>query len=305
MKMQKKKKTKKRSDLTTVFLVLILLTGLSLLCYPPVSSWWNARIQSKAVASYDAAVAGMSQKDYAEYFAAAGKYNAAVAELGSKITLSDPKRVEGYEEVLSVGDTGIMGYVTIEKINVELPIYHGTGSDALSSGAGHLEGSSLPIGGESTHSVISAHRGLPSTTLFTHLDRLEKGDTFTITVLNRILTYEVDKISIVLPAAVSDLYIEEGKDYCTLLTCTPYSVNTHRLLVRGHRIDTDNSMHIRIMADAYKIDSVIAAPILAIPMLAAMLVWLLVSTRKATKKHRRKQEDHDLHKKGGISREEN
>ncbi len=262
----------------TILLAVVFLVGLSLLCYPSVSNWWNSRVQSRAVAAYDEAVANLTEKDYTAYWEAAAAYNEALYQVGSAAALVRPELVEGYEEALDVTGTGIMGYVTIDKLNVELPIYHGTSSRVLSSGAGHLEGSSLPIGGENTHSVISAHRGLPSAKLFTNLDQLEVGDTFTITVLNEVLTYEVDQISIVLPTEYENLYIEEGEDYCTLMTCTPYGINTHRLLVRGTRIETDR--HLRVSADAYKIDPLLVALFLAIPILLILLLVFLIRTRR-------------------------
>ena len=186
-----------------------------------------------------------------------------------------------------------MGYITIPRIGVELPIYHGTSDAVLQVAAGHLEGTSLPVGGESTHAVISAHRGLPSAKLFTHLDRLEVGDTFTITVLDRELTYEVDKISIVLPTEVDELKVVDGKDYVTLMTCTPYGINTHRLLVRGHRVETpDQYKHIRVTAEALKIEPIIVAPVMALPMLLILLIGMLLSTRKRKKT---RGEEHEKH----------
>lgn len=284
--MKKEKRSKRRKQIPTGFIVLIFFIGLGVLLYPSVSSWWNSKVQSTVVATYDESVASMSTADYSAYFEAAEAYNAALAELGSASALTEPDLVEGYEDLLDVTGTGVMGYITIEKINVELPIYHGTSSAVLAAGAGHLEGSSLPVGGESTHCVISAHRGLPSSTLFTNLDQLEVGDTFTITVLDQIFTYEVDLITIVLPTETENLYIEEGKDYCTLMTCTPYGINTHRLLVRGHRVDNASTSHIRVIAEAYKVDSIIVAPVVAVPLLLLLLIWLLVSTSRTGRKRR-------------------
>ena len=181
----------------------------------------------------------------------------------------------------------------VSKIGVELPIYHGTSDGVLQIAAGHLEGTSLPVGGESTHAVISAHRGLPSAKLFTNLDQLEVGDTFTITVLDRVLTYEVDKISIVLPTETDELKIAEGKDYVTLMTCTPYGINTHRLLVRGRRVETpDQYKHLRVTAEALKIEPIIVAPIMALPMLLILLIGMLISTRKPKKT---RGEEHEKH----------
>ncbi len=275
------KNKKKKSKLPVVILFVVLAAGVCLLLYPTVANWWNTKTMSKAVAGYDEAVAAMTEEDYEALFAAADEYNRKLYNIGSSSMLMNPEQLDGYEDILNVSGNGIMGYVTIDKINIELPIYHGTDASVLSSGAGHLQGSSVPVGGLNTHSVISAHRGLPSALLFTNLDQLEEGDTFTITVLNEVLTYEVDKISIILPTEYEDLYIEDGEDYCTLMTCTPYGINTHRLLVRGVR--TDNANHIRVTAEAFKINSLLVAPFLAIPMLAALFIWFMVTTRKHKK----------------------
>ncbi len=272
-----------KKHLSTILLVLVFLVGLSVLCYPSVSNWWNSRTMSKAVATYDEAVAALSAADYTEYFEAADAFNEAVRSAGSLSAISYPEQFTTYYSTLDITGTGIMGYITIDKINVELPIYHGTSASVLSAGAGHLEGSSLPVGGEGTHAVISAHRGLPSSMLFTNLDQLDIGDTFVITVLDQTLTYEVDQITIVLPTEIEDLYIEDGKDYVTLMTCTPYGINTHRLLVRGVRIETVESAKIKVSAEAYKLDPILVAPVLAVPMLVGLLVWLIVSTRRRKK----------------------
>ncbi|MCD7889275.1 MAG: class C sortase [Oscillospiraceae bacterium] len=273
-----KKKKKSRS---TGILVGILILGLAIAIYPTFSDWWNTRVQTRAVIDYDESVSTIDENEYEAYFEAAEAYNEAVRELGSSYAIVNYDELEGYEDLLDVTGTGIMGYITIEKINVMLPIYHGTSSAVLQAGAGHLEGTSLPIGGESTHSVISAHRGLPSASLFTNLDQLEIGDTFTITVLNEVLTYEVDQITIVEPTELEDIYIVDGQDYCTLMTCTPYGVNTHRLLVRGKRIATDAvKKTIKVTAEAYKIDSVIVAVCVAIPLIIILFILISLPVRK-------------------------
>ena len=218
----------------TILLVLIFFVGLAVMLYPTISDYINQRNQTRVVNSYAQQVDGLSDADYTAYFDAADVFNQEIAADPDALYHAD--RFSTYSTTLDVTGTGIMGYITIPRIGVELPIYHGTSDAVLQVAAGHLEGTSLPVGGESTHAVISAHRGLPSAKLFTHLDRLEVGDTFTITVLDRELTYEVDKISIVLPTEVDELKVVDGKDYVTLMTCTPYGINTHRLLVRGHRI---------------------------------------------------------------------
>ena len=277
-----------RKNLSTIILILIFLVGLSVMLYPSVSDAVNRKHQSRAVAGYAEKVEQLSDADYQTYFDAADAYNRQLNTTPN--AFYKPDLVSGYAQTLDISGTGIMGYITIPKISVELPIYHGTDEGVLQVAAGHLEGSSLPVGGAGTHAVISAHRGLPSAKLFTNLDELEVGDRFTITVLNRVLTYEVDQISIVLPTEVDQLLPTEGMDYVTLMTCTPYGINTHRLLVRGKRVETTESQkHIRVAADAFRIEPIIVAPILAIPMLLAALVGVLVAPhlRKRSKRRRK------------------
>ena len=277
-----------RKNLSTIIFILIFLVGLSVMLYPSVSDAVNRKHQSRAVASYAEEVEQLSDADYQTYFDAADAYNRQLNTTPN--AFYKPDLVSGYAQTLDISGTGIMGYITIPKISVELPIYHGTDEGVLQVAAGHLEGSSLPVGGAGTHAVISAHRGLPSAKLFTNLDELEVGDRFTITVLNRVLTYEVDQISIVLPTEIDQLLPTEGMDYVTLMTCTPYGINTHRLLVRGKRVETTESQkHIRVAADAFRIEPIIVAPILAIPMLLAALVGVLVAPhlRKRSKRRRK------------------
>lgn len=277
-----------RKNLSTIILILIFLVGLSVMLYPSVSDAVNRKHQSRAVAGYAEEVEQLSDADYQTYFDAADAYNRQLNTTPN--AFYKPDLVSGYAQTLDISGTGIMGYITIPKISVELPIYHGTDEGVLQVAAGHLEGSSLPVGGAGTHAVISAHRGLPSAKLFTNLDELEVGDRFTITVLNRVPTYEVDQISIVLPTEIDQLLPTEGMDYVTLMTCTPYGINTHRLLVRGKRVETTESQkHIRVAADAFRIEPIIVAPILAIPMLLAALVGVLVAPhlRKRSKRRRK------------------
>ena len=277
-----------RKNLSTIILILIFLVGLSVMLYPSVSDAVNRKHQSRAVAGYAEEVEQLSDADYQTYFDAADAYNRQLNTTPN--AFYKPDLVSGYAQTLDISGTGIMGYITIPKISVELPIYHGTDEGVLQVAAGHLEGSSLPVGGAGTHAVISAHRGLPSAKLFTNLDELEVGDRFTITVLNRVLTYEVDQISIVLPTEIDQLLPTEGMDYVTLMTCTPYGINTHRLLVRGKRVETTESQkQIRVAADAFRIEPIIVAPILAIPMLLAALVGVLVAPhlRKRSKRRRK------------------
>ena len=209
-----------KKNKSTIILILVFFVGLSVMLYPTLSDYVNQLHQSRAVATYAEDVDKLTDADYSAYFEAADAFNAQIA--ADPDALYFPSRFPAYENTLDVTGTGIMGYITIEKIGVELPIYHGTSDSVLQIAAGHLEGTSLPVGGKSTHAVISAHRGLPSAKLFTNLDRLEVGDTFTITVLDRVLTYEVDNISIVLPTETDNLKVVDGKDYVTLMTCTPY-----------------------------------------------------------------------------------
>ena len=259
--------------------------------YPTISDYINQHNQTRVVNSYAQQVDGLSDADYTAYFDAADVFNQKIAADPDALYHAD--RFSTYSTTLDVTGTGIMGYITIPRIGVELPIYHGTSDAVLQVAAGHLEGTSLPVGGESTHAVISAHRGLPSAKLFTNLDQLEVGDTFTITVLDRVLTYEVDKISIVLPTETDELKIAEGKDYVTLMTCTPYGINTHRLLVRGRRVETpDQYKHLRVTAEALKIEPIIVAPIMALPMLLILLIGMLISTRKPKKT---RGEEHEKH----------
>jgi len=268
-----------KKNKSTIILILVFFVGLSVMLYPTISDYVNQLHQTRAVANYAADVDKLSDADYTAYFEAADAFNAQIA--ADPDALYFPDRFPSYESTLDVTGTGIMGYITIEKIGVELPIYHGTSDAVLQVAAGHLEGTSLPVGGASTHPVISAHPGPPSAKLFTNLDQLEGGDTFTITVLDRTLTYEVDNISIVLPTETDSLKVSEGKDYVTLMTCTPYGINTHRLLVRGRRITTpDKLKHIRVTSDAIKIEPILTAPIMALPLLLVLLFWLLFAPRK-------------------------
>lgn len=277
------KKLRKRT-LSTILLIVGFLVGLSLLLYPTVSDYWNSMHQSRAITSYAEHVADIDDSLYESLWADAQAYNASLLEKADRFTLSDEDLAE-YEQMLAVPGTNVIGYIEIDKINCYLPIYHGTDDAVLQVGVGHLEGTSLPVGGASTHCVLSGHRGLPSAKLFTDLDQLEVGDTFVLYVLDETLTYEVDQIRIVEPTDLSDLAIEEGKDYCTLMTCTPYGINTHRLLVRGHRVENAAST-LRVPADAMQIEPATVAPLVAVPILILLLLGLLVKTRR--RRHSRK-----------------
>ena len=259
-----------------LLLVLMLFVGVCGLLYPSVSQYWNTRTQSRAVANYQDILASIKPEDYTAYFEAAHQYNQDLVALRSPLT--DYGQLTHYEDVLNVSGTGVMGFITISKIGIELPIYHSIRSEVLNIACGHLEGTSLPIGGESTHCVLSAHRGLPHAKLFTDLDKLELGDTFQITVLDQTITYQVDQIKVVRPDETNDVEIITGQDLCTLLTCTPYGINSHRLLVRGTRIE-NAAPKLYVTSNAYQIDSLVATPVVAAPILLVLLIVLMVKYR--------------------------
>ena len=268
----------KKGSFSTVILILVLVVGLSLLLYPTVADWWNDMHTTKAIEYYDSIMANMSNEDYSHLFEDAMAYNIALGQIDFPLMYYD--QVEGYYDLLEVTGTGVMGYINIPKIDVQLPIYHGTSEKVLQVAVGHVQGSSLPTGGESTHCVLSAHRGLPSARLFTDLNEMEVGDTFTLTVIDRLLTYQVDQILIVEPTDVEALYITEGEDHCTLVTCTPYGVNSHRMLVRGTRIENEKQYaNIRVTADATIIEPVLVAPFVAAPILLALFIVLMLPKR--------------------------
>ena len=262
----------------TIVLLISFLIGLSVLLYPTISSYWNSKTQTQAIVDYEAILKNYKPEDYSHIFEAAEAYNAALAALDDPFANRD--KVANYWTTLDVSGSGMMGYITVPKINQELPVYHGTGNDVLAVAVGHYYGTSLPVGGESTHCVVSAHRGLPTATLFTYLDRLEVGDTFYFTILDRTITYEVDQIRIVEPNDASLLKIVEGKDYCTLLTCTPYGVNTHRLLVRGHQVDATQIRKLYIANEAYRIEPLVVMPIVALPIIFVLLLYVVFAPVK-------------------------
>lgn len=268
-----------KKNLSSIILVVILIVGLSLLLYPSFSDYWNSFHQSRAIASYAQQVTQIDDTEYEKMWAQAEAYNQKLIEKENRFILTE-EDYEEYESVLNVGGTGIIGYIEIPDIKVSLPIYHGVDEAVLQIAVGHIEGSSFPVGGEGTHTVISGHRGLPSAKLFTNLDQLTEGDLFMLQVLDETLTYEVDQIRIVEPEDLTNLEIEEGKDLCTLVTCTPYGVNSHRLLIRGHRVANVDAKTIRVTADAIQIEPVLVAPIVAAPILLLLLIWLLIYYRK-------------------------
>ena len=268
---------------STILLFFIFFIGLSLLLYPTFADWWNSFHSSRAVASYVEQVANMDDAQYDEIWSAAWDYNRSLIDRPNDFLLSDEQR-ENYNALLDVGGNGIMGYIEIPKLDIVCPIYHGTDEAVLQIAIGHLDWTSLPVGGEGSHCVVSGHRGLPSARLFTDLDQMEEGDTFLLRVLDEVLTYEVDQILIVEPHETDELLIVEGEDLCTLITCTPYGINSHRMLVRGHRIATEEVKAIRrVTADAVQIEPVIVAPFVAAPMLLILLIALLIPRPKKRK----------------------
>ena len=265
-----------KRDKIGIILVLALFIGVCGLLYPSVSQYWNTKTQTRAVENYQDILNSLQKEDYDAFLLEAEEYNEALCQL--KEPLLDYRLLDGYDRILNINGNGIMGYIIIQKLGVELPLYHGISAEVLNIACGHLEGSSLPVGGESTHCVLSAHRGLPHAKLFTELDKMELGDTFQITVLDRTVTYQVDQIKVVRPDEIDDIQIQPGQDLCTLLTCTPYGINSHRLLVRGTRIENAPPA-LYVTSDAYRIDSLVATPVLAAPMLLILLIVLMVKYR--------------------------
>ena len=276
---------KKRNVISTAILVVLLLVGLSVMLYPTVSDWWNSRVQTSAIATYNQSVEQMDTGDKERLLMEAHSYNATLSHLTAPFT--NWEDAGNYGKILDISGTGIMGYISIPKIQVELPIYHGTSAEVLNVAVGHLQGSSFPVGGENTHAVISAHRGLPSAKLFSDLDQLVEGDTFTVTILDEVLTYEVEKIFIVKPDELDKLAIIPGGDYVTLMTCTPYGVNSHRLLVRAHRVDTVYPHNVKVAADAVQLDSMSVVPFIAAPLFVGLLVFWIVSSRQQKTRSRK------------------
>ncbi len=269
-----------KKHLSTIILVAVLIVGLSLLLYPTVSDYWNSLHHSKAIASYVDEISNLDSDIYEKLWSDAEDFNNNILQRKNVYLLSEEDK-QLYESVLDPAGNGIMGYVEIPSIGTSLPIYHTTEESVLQIGAGHMEWTSLPIGGINTHSVISSHRGLPAARLFTDLDKLATGDVFTLRVLNEILTYEVDQILIVKPNQTQALRIEEGQDLCTLVTCTPYGINTHRLLIRGHRIENPEDVsELHITADALQIKPMLIAPMVALPILLVLLTVLLIPKKK-------------------------
>ena len=270
---------KKKSSFVTAILIAAFFIGALLLLYPTISDFWNSFHQSRAIASYAEQVADLDENAYDRLWEDARIYNKTLGDRMNRFVMAEEQK-KAYAALLNIADNGVMGYIEIPKVRCNLPIYHGTDEAVLQVAIGHVPGSSLPVGGESTHCVLSGHRGLPSAKLFTNLDELETGDVFMLRVLDETLTYEVDQIRTVLPNELGDLAIVEGEDYCTLVTCTPYGINSHRLLVRGHRVENHaGASTIRVTADAMQIEPLQVAPLVAAPILVVKLVVVLIPHR--------------------------
>jgi sortase A len=266
-----------KKHLSSIILFLVFAAGLSIFLYPSISNYVNSKHQSHAIASYDEALAKLSTTDYTKFWTAAKEYNRQLADRSTDFNLTDSEMKE-YDSLLDPTGTGVMGHLEIESIGVDLPIYHGVTDSVLQVGIGHLPGSSLPTGGESTHCVLSGHRGLPSSKLLSDLDQMVVGDTFLIHIMDQTFAYQVDQINIVLPDETEGLAITKGMDYCTLVTCTPYGVNTHRLLVRGKRVDYKEESRLIVPADASKYSPLLIAPFLAIPILVILFIYVMMAT---------------------------
>ena len=269
-----------KKHMITILLFLVLIVGLSLVLYPSFSDWWNSKHMSRVITDYVNLIDDLEEDEYEGLLEAAREYNRSLLYRTNGYTTT-PEQKEQYNKLLNIAGNGVMGYIEVPSIGVSLPVYHGTEDTVLQVAIGHLEWSSLPVGGESTHSVVSGHRGLPSAKLFTHLDKVREGDLFMLRVLDEVLTYEVDQILIVEPHEVDSLMISKGKDYCTMFTCTPYGINTHRLLIRGHRIANLEEKEIRhVVSEALLIEPVVVAPMVALPMLLILFIWLMIPKKK-------------------------
>ncbi len=269
-----------KKHLMTIFLFLVLLVGLSLVLYPSFSDWWNSRHMSRVITDYVNLIEDLEEDEYAGLIEAAQEYNRSLLSRTNGYTTT-PEQKEQYHKLLNIANNGVMGYIEIPSIGVSLPVYHGTDATVLQVAIGHLDWSSLPVGGEGTHCVVSGHRGLPSAKLFTHLDKVREGDLFMLRILNEVLTYEVDQILIVEPHEVESLMISRGEDLCTMFTCTPYGINTHRLLVRGHRVENQEERNVHhVITEAILIEPAVVAPMVALPILFVLFVWLMIPKKK-------------------------
>lgn len=275
-----------KGRLSTFMLIVVLLVGLSLLLYPTVSDYWNSFHQTKVISGYSQAITQMNPDQYKHIWEEAQEYNTWLLERENPYRVTEEQR-QRYERILNLDGSGIMGYIEIPTIRCELPIYHSTEESVLQVAIGHLDWTSLPTGGESTHCVISGHRGLPSAKLFTDLDQLREGDLFLLQILDETLTYQIDQILIVKPDDTDALLIEPGKDYCTLVTCTPYGINSHRMLVRGTRVENQKqAATVRVTADAIQIDPIIVATVLAVPMLVLLVITVIIGDEIRKKRYK-------------------
>jgi len=269
-----------KKHMITIILFLVLIVGLSLVLYPSFSDWWNSKHMSRVITDYVNLIDDLEEDEYEELLEAAREYNRSLLYRTNGYTTT-PEQKEQYNKLVNIAGNGVMGYIEVPSIGVSLPVYHGTEDTVLQVAIGHLDWSSLPVGGESTHSVVSGHRGLPSAKLFTHLDKVREGDLFMLRILDEVLTYEVDQILIVEPHEVDSLMISKGKDYCTMFTCTPYGINTHRLLIRGHRVANLEEKEIRhVVSEALLIEPAVVAPMVALPMLLLLFIWLMIPKKK-------------------------
>ncbi len=280
---------KKSRKIVSLVLLIAFFIGLSILLYPAISQYYNSRMQMKAIVEYEQLADKLSESDIKKTMDKAREYNKKIASLGFPLT--EAEELGGYDDILNVDGNGMMGILNIDKLRLQLPVYHGTSDSVLNSACGHLEGTSLPVGGIGTHCVLSAHRGLPASKLFTDLDKVEVGDVFTITVFGEVLTYQVDQIKIVLPSDTADLAIDRNKDYCTLMTCTPYGINTHRLLVRGRRIETEEQKELKITSEAFLINRLIVTPIVALPIIFVLIMYVIF---KPVRKKPKLEEDDEI-----------
>ncbi len=272
-----------KKHLPTIFFVAVLVVGISIMLYPSVSNYINSKHQSKVISEYTEALATLTAEDYEQFWEAAEAYNEELAQKAMNFDLTDEEMAE-YNSILDPTGTGVMGYLEIENIGVNLPIYHGTEESVLAIGIGHIPGTSFPTGTTSTHTVLSGHRGLPSSKLLTDLDQMIVGDTFLLHIMDQTFAYQVDQINIVLPEETESLGIYEGEDYVTLVTCTPYGINSHRLLVRGKRIDYDEASKVIVPADASIYGNLVIAPFIALPMLIILFIIFMITTSKKFKK---------------------
>ena len=275
-----KKKLKKQ--IPNIIFFLIFIVGICVFLYPSVSNYINSLHQSRTISNYEQALAQIDEEDYEKYWQEAISYNEELADHALSFTLTDDEKSR-YARVMDPTGSGVMGTIEIENIGVNLPIYHGTEETVLQVGIGHLEGTSFPTGTPGTHCILSGHRGLPSAKLFTDLDQMIVGDTFLLHIMDKTFAYQVDQINIVLPEETQDLAIVDGKEYVTLVTCTPYGVNTHRLLVRAKRVDYNEETKLIVPADATRYNNLLVAPFIGGPILLILFIVFLFMTRKPKK----------------------